>query len=125
MKMCYFFSSFYVSESARLGCVLRPIVHIVYSSFRIDATATLSYVMGDYVFMETPRLALSLPQPRSIDMKDESSIDVKITYPAGPVDPSMIVVYMPNSVPTHSPNADIYGRYYETHQWVHFLNGTC
>ena len=55
MKMCYFFSSFYVSESARLGCVLRPIVHIVYSSFRIDATATLSYVMGDYVFMETPR----------------------------------------------------------------------
>lgn len=60
--------------------------------------------------MMTPALSLSTPNPDTLDMKEESDIGVRISYETGPVDSSVVVVYMPNSVSATDPTADIYGK---------------
>lgn len=97
-----------LSENASLGTILTPFIFI--RCYHSDETLFESYIIGDYVIMLTPVLSLSAPSPWTVDMKEESDISVGISYPAGPVAPSVVAIYMPNSVSRTDPAIDIYGK---------------
>lgn len=74
-----------------------------------DVRTTSSYIIGDYVYLSTPAVIVSDGDARFVEMKEKTTIETKILFPAGPMEASVLKIFMPNNISDSKPDVELYG----------------